>query len=175
MANTQTLLPVSQLIQIARDGPAQGLSQQSYQSIPIPYENQRDNLIAFMFCGCKPSPEGRLLLPPGYMAWIDVSTGDLQELRAVSPQDFGRQDDPNQFLGIYAGPKHIPQGEIPLYTERFYSAYDGLLALYFTEQASNKAENNTKEFRNLFGLLAEPILEPYYQFTGETFFNWLGN
>ncbi|NOZ51914.1 MAG: hypothetical protein GXP08_02040 [Gammaproteobacteria bacterium] len=175
MANTQKLLPITQLIQIARDGPAQGLSQQSYQSIPFPCQNQRDTLIAFMYCGCKPSPQGRLLLPPGHMAWIDASKGCLQELRVVTPGDFSRQDDPNQFLGIYAGPEHIPQGEIKSYTERFYNAYDNLLALYFTGQAANKAGNNTKEFRRLFGLLAEPVLEPYYQSTGKMFFDWLGN
>ncbi|MES9814411.1 MAG: hypothetical protein ABW161_10630 [Candidatus Thiodiazotropha sp.] len=174
MTNTQKFLPIAKLVQTARDGPAQGLPQQSYQSIPLPYRSGSNMFVVFMFCGCRPSPQGRLLLPPGYIAWIDASRGVLQELRAVTQDVFGIQHDPNQFLGMYSGPENIPPGDVRAYTEHFYNIYDNLLALYFTEQSSHKAGQDVKEFRRLFGLLAEPILEPYYRTIGKAFFDWIG-
>jgi hypothetical protein len=166
---------MTELVQAARDGPAQGLPQQSYQSLPLPCQGQTHCFVVFIYCGCRPTPEGKLLLPPQYMAWIDAVTGTLYELRSVGLDEFGQQDDPNQFLGIFPGPAQVPATEVASYTQHLYGLYDKLLTLYFNQRASHEGGESALAFKKLFWLLSEPVLEPYYRVAGKAFFEWLNH
>jgi hypothetical protein len=168
--------PVVEISREARSH-ARVLPVETRQSYPVPGHGPKKNLrIAFFYCTQNVVPfQGALVLPPSHRAYLDAATGTFEELKAVSPMDFGRNDDPATFLGVAKPSDGVTSEDFPALEERFYHLYDLVLPVFAggRTKVAPAALKEVAEFRSLFGRLSEIPLRPYYASEGKEFFAWL--
>lgn len=181
------ILSVVHLTNLARRYPANALPPEYHQSQPIPVPGPKGLRVAFLYGKAmivEPG-EGLQLTPPSYLAFLNAVTGDFEELRAVTPGEWGPKHKEEERIGRYLT---LPERLVPEFLTkqlRLYQAYDALLPAFATDQANvpphlkqaaNEAPPTKKaaaEFQALFRAVAESPLLPYYQAIGKAFFAWL--
>ena len=178
MAARDPELPTIQtLITLAQAQPARALPDETHQSFPVPVPDPRGLRIAFFYCPALLSIHtGLQLLAPRNLALLNAATGKLEELRAMSPGEFGQKHARSDVIGKY---DMLPDGRTP---EQFRAMYDRLEADYNALlpllaageiHGSQKIKETAAEFCTLFPLLVERPLLPYYEVLGKVFFAWL--
>jgi hypothetical protein len=148
-----------------------------HESLPVPVLQKGGLRIAAMYCrGEIVEPGGGLQLwPPSRVAWVDARSGRLEVLRAVTPADFGRSDDPERPLGAVPPPAERLGAEFQEATALFLQAFDAALP-YFVDDAgspSSEARLAARELAERFARVAETPLRAYYQALSPKFFAWL--
>jgi hypothetical protein len=149
-----------------------------HESLPVPVLQKGGTLkIAAMYCRAEivESGAGLQLWPPSRVAWIDARSGRLELLRAVTPADFGRSDDPDRPLGAVPPPAERMGAEHQSALALFLQAFDAALP-HFVDQTgrpSVEASLAARELGDLFGRVAEMPLRPYYRALSPKFFAWL--
>src|SRR4051812_226939 len=89
-----TLVPVTAVVEQARLHPAQALPPLTHQSFPFPIRGGRRGLQLLFFFGrgeITERTEGFKLWPPNYVAHLSAFDAKFEELRAVTPGDFGQR------------------------------------------------------------------------------------
>lgn len=147
----------------------------SRQSFPIPILRASGLNIVFLYC--RPffrPPQPAKLFPPEYMLTMNAQ-GEFVELRPVSPKEFGQSHKPDEFIGSYAMPEGMTSEQCLQKMDRLYHLYDVLLPAFYSRQlkAGQEVRAAAREFTELFRMLGEQPLEPYYHFIGKDFFNWI--
>ncbi len=161
---------VKDAIQTARNH-ARALPDEYRQSYPIPVKDGRHPQLVFLYCNAVLKPgTGQYLYPPSHRAVVDAG-GKFEKLEAISPQRLGVAHEADKALGVHTAPKGLAPEQALKKQERLYQLYDRLLPAFATGETGVKEE--AAEFRELFVLLAEKPLEPYYRAVGKEFFHWL--
>jgi hypothetical protein len=147
----------------------------SRQSFPIPVLLPGRLNIVLLYC--RPvfrPPHPEKLFPPEYLLTLHA-TGEFVELRPVTPREFGQSHKPEEIIGAYALPAGMTSDQVLQATDRLYRLYDLLLPGFYARPMSAGQEiiKAAKEFKELFRLLSEAPLQPYYRFLGKDFFNWI--
>ncbi|MGH8219317.1 MAG: hypothetical protein ACREUT_12265 [Steroidobacteraceae bacterium] len=172
----KSYLSAEQLYALGRTATLQSVPEQSRESLPIPVRGPGGLTVAFFFCPSLAIPRaGVKMAPPHYLVTLDPSTGRVRELRAVVPAEFGRRDAPDAPLGLF----NLPAGMTPAqYLEQrgtLFVLYDRLLPAFAHphEPVSALTRAAAKQFGELFAVLEEPPVAPYYNAVGRDFFDWL--
>lgn len=169
------LKSIEDVIQEARVH-AFALPDETRQSFPIPVRGDKGLRVAFLYCPAKVVAfEGVSLMPPHYVTHVNAQTGKFEEMKEVSPGDFGQKHPPDQFMGKFQMPKGMTSEGYVAQQKRLYKLYDLLMPPFAADQKSGSEElkKSAKEFLELFQRLSEPPLQPYYQAAGKDFFSWL--
>jgi hypothetical protein len=164
------------LIAQARFHPAGALPTETHQSFPVPVPSAKGLRVAFLYCTSRASPqEGVLLLPPGYLAYLDAASGKFEELKAVTPAEFGQPHVGNEFIGHYKPAEGTTIEEFSTMARQLFQDYDLLMPAFAAADTNISAEvkRAAAEFRTLFPRVTEAPLQPYYQAVGHEFFAWL--
>jgi hypothetical protein len=155
---------------------ANALGLEYRQSLPIPRRDGSRLVVAFLYAIQRLVPrEGAWMLPPSYEASVDAETGELIELKSVSPGDFGRQDPPERFLGAFSLPEGMTAEKYKERHAELFSLYDRLLPHFAAAPSSGPADVKqwAQEFTKIFARIAEPPLAAYYDAAASEFFAWL--
>ena len=118
---------------------------------------------------------GLWVYPPSYRALVRARSGVFAEMHHVTPADFAQGDVPERALGTYALAEGVTPEQYLALKERLYDDYDALMPWFFGSDptvppATRRAAD---DFRNVFGVIAERVLMPYYRVFGRRFFTWL--
>jgi hypothetical protein len=105
---------------------------------------------------------------------LDAS-GRFEELRAVTSREFGQFHRPDEIIGTYGLPEGMTYEQYDQKLARLNEVYDVLLPEFGAGRSGVRPEvvSAAKEFTDLFDLLSEPALKPYYAFLGRDFFAWI--
>jgi len=173
----ETFLPIRQLIEQAQHSPGAAQPVETHQSYPIPVRDCGSMSVVFLYCVSRLVPhDGLYLMAPSYLATLDARTGGLQELREVTPGEFGSV--PN--TGPSIGKDRMPEGMTPeQYLElqgQVYDDYDTLLPLFAAASHSQQEDfpRFARRFQSRFIQVAEQPLLPFYRAVGKAFWGWLG-
>jgi hypothetical protein len=167
---------IADLVKSARTKSGGVVSEQHRQSLPVPVFRNGNLLIAFLYCPALALPKQSVKMsPPQYLVLLRPDTGSLVELKAVAPRDFGQTHKPGEMIGTYALLAGMTSDQVLQATDRLYRLYDLLLPGFYARPMSAGQEiiKAAKEFKELFRLLSESPLQPYYRFWGKDFFNWI--
>lgn len=146
------------------------------QSFPIPVIQHGEPWIIYLFSPSLARPKAPTKMsPPTYTIQLNASTGKLKKLLTVTPRDFNQKHETGEMIGELAMPAGLSFEDFTRKRDRLYELYDELLPVYF---ANCKIEDSTlhasaKEFKQLFDLLSESPLWPYYRSVGGNFFDWI--
>lgn len=146
------------------------------QSFPIPVIKDGEPWIAFLFNPTLAKPkEPAKMTTPSYFIRLNASTGKFKELLSVTPKDFKQTHAVNEIIGEITMPAGLSFEEFTHKRDRLYKLYDELLPFFFTNCNIEDPQTrvSAKEFRQLFKLLSEPPLWPYYREVGGRFFDWI--
>lgn len=172
----RSYLKTALLIARAREQLARALPTEAHQSYPIPVRHAAGLRIHFLYGTTRLNPRvGLYLSPPKYLARFDARTGQLEEFRAVTAEDFGMGGDAGAGDGLLQMPEGMTREDYLSRQARLYEAYDVLLPAFAAREtdvppAVRKAAN---EFRTLFPSVSEASLKPCYRAEGRDFFSWL--
>jgi len=174
---SEELMSVVQLTTVARVYPAGALPAGTHQSYPIPLPDPKGLRMAFFFCRAEiVTPRAGLQLwPPSYVAFLNARTGKFQELRAVTPKEYGQRHAEDKPMGPYLT---LPERMAPEFLTaqvRWCQAYDEIIPAFLAGlvKPAPEVRQSVAEFRALFPQVTEPPLLPYYQALGKEFFGWL--
>jgi hypothetical protein len=155
------------------------LPRASYVSVPVPIlQKGKLRVAALLGRGEIVEPQqGLQLWPPSHVAYVDCRSGRLELLRAVTPGDFGRTDDPLKPLGASRPPVERQAPEFMNAMALFLQSCDAALP-YFADppgRRSPAAADAARELAALFSQVAEAPLLPYYEALSPAFFEWLAD
>jgi len=119
--------------------------------------------------------EGLQLWPPTYIAFMDVSTGRFDRLKAVTSRDFGQVHAMDRPIGTYLTRAERLSDSCLTKEARLLQAFDVFLPSFAQRAGAPPLEvrQAATEFRTLFQEVAEIPLLAYYQFLAKEFFSWL--
>lgn len=149
----------------------------SYVSVPVPVL-QKGKLCVAALLGrgeIVESGQGLQLWPPSHVAYVDCRASRLERLRAVTPGDFGRADDPLAPLGAARSPVDRQAPEFVNAMALFLQSFDAALP-HFADEARRLSPAATAAARDLatrFVQVAEAPLRPYHEALSPAFFEWL--
>lgn len=148
-----------------------------HESLPVPIVQKGTVKIAAMFGRGEivESGAGLQLWPPSHVAWVDARSGRFELLRAVTPGDFSRSDDPERPLGAVPPPAQRATAGFQTAMALFLQAFDAALP-HLGERAgdfSAPARAAARELADRFAHVAEAPLRPYYEALSPKFFAWL--
>lgn len=171
---TIELQPIRRIIETARIHPAGALPTETHQSFPVPVSGDVPT-IAFLFApSVLQRGVGLQLLPPSYRAMIRGRDAHFEELRAVSPADFGLGDDPSRVLGTYGLAADMTPEAYTTIKERLLTTYDTLLPWFYGgDEPTASVCRVALDFQGAFELVGERVLRPYYRALGRRFFAWV--
>jgi hypothetical protein len=148
-----------------------------HQSLPIPAQDEGRSRVGFLYARAEVAEpgEGLKIWPPHYAAFINPADGQLERVRAVCPEDFGRNDDPEAPIGKYMVPAELAKEEVMTGFAKFYQAFDTLLPEFLagTAHADEDLKRHANAFRYAFRSIREEPLRDYYASLGKTYFAWL--
>src|SRR5262249_46547447 len=171
MASTYPeLKSVQALIAVALAQPGAALATETHQSFPVPIPSPKGLRVAFFYCPSLLSiRSGLRLLAPSYLALLNAATSKFEELRAVSPSEFGQKHARRELLGAY---DMMPEGctpeQVHAMRARLLALYDVLMPPFAARETRSSPDlrRTAAEFRKLFPLLVERPLLPYYDALG---------
>jgi len=104
-----------------------------------------------------------------------ADTGRLEEMKSVTPKDFGQNNAETQVIGKYVISEGMKPEEFIVQRDRLYHLYDVLMPVYVAgrPKVSEECKQAAVEFKNLFFRLTEPPLRPYYLSEGKDFLTWV--
>jgi len=167
---------IAELTRHARIQAAGVAADEDRQSLPIPVLRAKGLRVIFFFCPALAKPGQPVgLRPPHYQAVLQPETGKLEELRAVTPRDFGQQHDETEVIGTFALPEGMSAEAFISKRDQLYGLYDILLPEFVAGRSvsDQRIRSVAKEFRQIFSVLSEPPLRPYYDSVGDKFFIWV--
>ena len=107
------------------------------------------------------------------MQTLEYPTGKMIEFHKPTPDEFGLKEwrDP---IGELAMPPNTTLDQFTEAEKRLYELLDDLLPAFQTWTIKTDSDReNIKKFSELFALISEPPLKPYYDMIGYDFFHWL--
>lgn len=152
------------------------IADEDRQSFPIPVIQQGEPWIVFLFSPSLARPKAPTKMsPPSYVIQLNANTGKLKELLTVTPKDFDQKHAAGEMIGELSMPAGLSFEDFTHRRDRLYELYDELLPFFFTNCHIEDATLHAlvKEFKQLFDLLSEPPLWPYYRSVGGNFFDWI--
>lgn len=146
------------------------------QLLPIPVIHRGGLQIVFLFCPALALPKQPVkMAPPQYMLTLNAVTGEREEFHAVTSKDFGLSHQRNELVGTFAIPDGMTVDEFSQKLDRLFEIYDELLPAFVQNEItpSDDIKKATDEFQQLFGIVSEPPMLPYYRAAGKEFFAWV--
>lgn len=143
------------------------------QSLPLPIIDGGNLKIVFIYFPFHVSSQS--VYPPRFKSIIDAASGELEEIKAVTPRDFGMAHKPNELLGHRKIIEGLTSDQIEQRRERLYHLYDLLLPEFAIGLATVSAESRSLavEFKGLFSFFCPAQILPYCEATGREFFSWI--
>ncbi len=174
---TDEVKPVRRLVETARMHPAGAMPTETHQSLPVPlFTGSGDGAVGFLFAPTAlQMGAGLWVFPPTYRAIVTAREAVFEEMRRVTPADFGLDDDPAKALGTYGLPRDVTAEQYTALKERLYDDYDALLPWFFGGDVAPPASVRrvAEDFRVVFHTLSEHVLQRYYRAFGRRFFTWV--
>lgn len=173
------LKSVRQLYDFARNKAAVKLPIETHQSYPIPQPPTLGSVsVAYLYLTSRlQAGAGLFLVAPGHRALLNAATGELLEMKAVTPSELGVNDPPGKILGTFGLPKGMSSEQYLVEQGQLYDAYDVLLPAWAAgskaADAGTRVRAAAREFTGLFARVSEPPLAPYYRSVGRAFFTWV--
>jgi hypothetical protein len=171
------LVSIVKLVQRAEVHPGGALPPNSHRSYPIPCAGTEGLRVGFLYAPATVvEPQAGLqIYPPTYVAFFHAETGMFEELKSVTPAEFGLNVPLDQPLGTHLTPAHRLSAEFLTKQVRLYQDYDLLMAPFAASLSvvSEEVKRSAIDFKSLFPQVAELPLRPYYQALGEHFFSWI--
>jgi hypothetical protein len=149
--------------------------EQRRQSFPIPVIRPDGLHVLFLYYPAQAIPrQPSKLWPPDFLLSLEAS-GRFEELRAVTSREFGQFHQPDEIIGTYGLPEGMTYEQYDQKLARLNEVYDVLLPEFSAGRSEVGPEivSAAREFADLFDLLSEPPLKPYYAFLGRDFFAWI--
>jgi hypothetical protein len=172
----QKFMKTAELVRLARVKSVETIAEQFRQSLPIPVVYSDGLCVLFLYCPALALPRQPVKMnPPHYLVRLNASTGALEEVRPATAKEFGQTHGPADLIGTFAMPQGMTVQEFMQKLDRLYKVYDALLPEFAARSAavSQEAKTAAREFAQLFELLSEPPLRPYYRAAGKGFFPWI--
>jgi hypothetical protein len=169
----QKMMKVAMLVKEAYIKTNSCVTDQDRQSLPVPVLNIAGPCVVFFYCKAVARPkQPAILFPPHYLVMLSATTGDLMEIRKITPEEFGQ---PSQAVGTFALPDGMTLDEYKKMLDRLYALYDILIPAFASgrDQADTGTEMLAKEFERTFSILGERPLLPYYRAVMNDFFSWI--
>jgi hypothetical protein len=171
------LVSITKLVQRAELHPGGALPPNSHRSYPIPSAGAEGLRVAFLYspAAIVEPQAGLQIYPPTYVAFFQAETGMFEELKSVTPAEFGLNVALDQPLGSYLTPAHRLSAEFLTKQVRLFQDYDLLMGAFAASLSvvSEEVKNGAIEFKSLFPQVAEAPLRPCYQSLGQHFFSWI--
>jgi len=148
------------------------------QLLPIPVIHRDGLRIVFLICPALAIPKQPVkMAPPQYMLSLNAVTGEREEFHAVTSRDFGLSHQRNELVGTFAIPDGMTASEFSHKLDRLFEIYDELLPVFVQNEMrlNDDIKKATKEFQQLFVIVSEPPMLPYYRAAGKDFFTWVDN
>jgi hypothetical protein len=169
------IMKTADLVKLARIKTMAIVSEQSRQSFPVPVMcNDGLHILFFYYPALAIPRQPSKIGPPAYLLSLQANS-KFDELRAVTAKDFNQSHRADEIIGTYG----LPEGlTLELYYQklaRLNEVYDVLIPEFGGGRSgvSQEIMSAAKEFRELFDLLSEAPLKPYYDFVEGDFFAWL--
>jgi hypothetical protein len=158
------LFPTSIITASARNLIEPSLTFPNYMSLPIPVISNGVLFLAYLVGrGEALNPElGYRIWPPKLLALFDITTGQFQELRAISPAFFAIEQVTDQPMGKGVSP---PEKQSTSYLEKqlkLFQSCDNLIACLTQGQAH---QDPLKQYDEGYMQLCEEALLPYFRKT----------
>jgi hypothetical protein len=171
-------MKITEIVRLAYMNASGVVEEQSRQSLPIPVLSGESPRISFFFSPALALPKHPVKLsPPNYIISLSAKQGRFEMLRAVEPKQFGVKHTSGEHIGDFSLPDGMTVDDYIQKRNRLYDIYDLLLPEFFSH--SQGSDNNVillaQEFSQLFRILSEPPLWPYYRNIGDDFFCWVTN
>lgn len=112
---------------------------------------------------------------PAYLIYLAPEDGQLLQMKAVEPSDFGQPHQPGEIIGGW-GVDELPNtpDEITQMWRDLIAALDVLIPVYLENRRLNdEVRQAAKRYLYLFDIVGEKALRPYYRALGKDFFAWL--
>jgi hypothetical protein len=131
--------------------------------------------VAFFYAPAQILPGVNRLAPPHFVAWLDPGTGDLVELKPVTPRAFNQPHGRDDMIGEFRLPVGMTADQYLALRERLFELYGQLSKAWMADPAAQRRDlrEPAQEFLRSFGVLSEPPLLPYYYSLGAEFFDWV--
>ncbi len=157
-------------MQAARNG-FTDMPREAVRGYPVPFADADGLWLGYIFFlrqGRPPDPPQ--YTAPGWVARIDVRTGEAVQLRRYENVDLTRP------LGRHVLPKDLDMAAFKAAEAELYAALTTLLPLaqFPDKQLTPAEEAAAAEFPRLWKLLAHKPLQPYYKALNPAFFDRLG-
>lgn len=170
MMHQKDLMKISEIDEIAANKSASFVGEGGpVPTLPIPVMQHGRLKIVFLYYHY--SVRHRSIYPPVYELILDASTAELEELKAITPDDYGVAHKADEAIGTL---DKIPDNYIHK-QQRLYELYDILLPYFMTgmENVTKDIKITAKEFKDQFQDLSLPPLNKFYRAVGKDFFSWL--
>lgn len=166
----------SKLLRRAAQQSPTALRDDIHVSFPIPQRAKGGLSLLFFYCPSTTSPKfGLQLMPPQSVAIASPTTGHVGAATPVNPAQFNQPHSVNEIIGTYEVPRDMTREQFVEGRERLYRYYDALMPQFSAGEDAVPPETKeiAKSFLELFLLITEQPLLPYYQAAGRDFFEWL--
>ena len=170
------LLPVTQLIAIARARPAAVMPPGTHQSLPVPVRAGHALHVAFFYYyGEIVEPGGGLRVArPRYVALLDAPSGRFIEVRRLDEAGDDRPDEtPTLPTPSWTSTQRLTP-EFLTAEVKLYEALDALLPRFAARRPPGaRLARDARAFVASFDRVAEPPLRSYYPRLAPEFFAWV--
>jgi hypothetical protein len=176
MTESHPFKPIRELTTLARGRAARAFPLETYQSYPIPVPGPKGLKVVFLFGPQHAvAGEGSHLAPPGVLMALNAASGDLEEMRKVTPQALGQPHAPTDTLGVDAMPPGMTADEFLAQRDRLQDAYDVLMPGFARgeKKPTPELKQAAERFKSAMPVVLEKVLMPYYASVGREFFPWL--
>jgi hypothetical protein len=173
------LLSVVNLVERSRLYGASLVGSPVHQSLPMPTDASGGRRVAFLYSRAEvvEPGSGLQIWPPRYVAFLDPADGQLELIRAVTREEFGRDDDPGVPLGRHKTPAEQVSEEWLTALSKLYQSFDVLLPEFLIGNTDPDEElrRQADEYHYTFHHLREEPLVGYYNILGNAFLDWIAS
>lgn len=146
-----------------------------YSTIPLPARDATGVFFEMLYCRAEitEARESVTFWPPKHLVRLSARTGQLESMRTITPEEFGRSDDPETPIGSWSAP--IQRDAWLTNIAQTCQLLDAIMPAF--------ADRVTPESRELVDVLVrlreslravmEPPLLPYYRVLFEDFLRWV--
>ena len=152
------------------------LSDATRQGLPVPVRRGEALRLAVIVCPVViGGPNGTVIGVPTHVGEFALATGELDELRTVTPAEFGQPVAPDGVLGTWQPAPELTFARVRELRAQLFADLDILLPAFARDDRAPAAPvvEAARRFEPAFALLGEPPLAPWYRALGRDFFDWL--